>query len=185
MYHKSSAINGQSILESPIPDDDLPLVGMPSTGTQRHVHWWTCLWQHTQHGTGMCLSSNLTIHILNLYIVEAFPPDWNPSSSHQPMVYHKPPLPARALHTQRRASQHSDAGSANGTIVADPRVQELEEMVLALQQEIEETRQDRSGAQNGALMREMVGNHNDATGEHGQQENGNHGSVTMMSTTVV
>ena len=101
------------------------------------------------------------------------------------MIQRKPTLPVWASHgEQQQFSRQSDASSAHGTIVADPRVQELEEMVLALQQEIEETRQDRSGAQNGALMREMVSTRRESSNEHARRNDGDHGSVEM-STTVV
>ncbi|KAG6875893.1 hypothetical protein C0992_001889 [Termitomyces sp. T32_za158] len=96
------------------------------------------------------------------------------------MGQHKPSLPGWALHVaHQRTSQHSI-----DTIVADPRVHELEEMVLALQEEIEETRQNQSGAQNGALMRQMVTTaHHESLHERGQQEDG-HASMAI-STTVV
>ncbi|KAG6872659.1 hypothetical protein C0993_002017 [Termitomyces sp. T159_Od127] len=97
----------------------------------------------------------------------------------------KPTLPTWHL-TRQRASRQSDAGSATETVVEDPRVQELEDMVLALQQEIEETRQDRSGVENGALMRELVASRSETSNGHVQQEHGDydHGSVAV-STTVV
>ncbi|KAG6872819.1 hypothetical protein C0995_006301 [Termitomyces sp. Mi166 len=96
---------------------------------------------------------------LNLRAVEPFPlTESEPRSSDRPMVQRKPPLPVGGSYAlQRRASQHSDTGSANETIVVDPEVQELRELVVSLQQEIEETRQV-SGAQNGALMRDIVRN---------------------------
>ncbi|KAG6872190.1 hypothetical protein C0995_012119 [Termitomyces sp. Mi166 len=127
----------------------------------RHTRWWARIWQRTESRT-----------------LEAFPPNWNSSSNNRPMVQHKPPF------EQRRESHQSDAGSANETIVADPRVQELEELVISLQQEIEETRQDRYGAQNGALMRELVGSHSELPNERGRQENGDYVSVTMSATVV-
>ncbi|KAG6867552.1 hypothetical protein C0993_001298 [Termitomyces sp. T159_Od127] len=97
------------------------------------------------------------------------------------MIQHKPSLPGWALHAaQQRASIDSIE-----TVVADQRVHELEEMVLALQEEIEETRQNQAGAQNGALMRTMVTTSSELN-EHGDQlqENEDHASVAI-STTVV
>ncbi|KAG6860985.1 hypothetical protein C0995_005221 [Termitomyces sp. Mi166 len=171
VYHKSGAVNGRNV-ESPIPDHDLPLFGMTTTSdgvlpaTHRRVRWWARLWRHRQHGT-----------------LEAFPSNWNPSNSNRPMIQRKPPLPAWASRAGQRESRQSDTGTANETIIFDPRVQELEELVFSLQQEIEETRQDRSGAQNGALMRELVENHTELPNEHGR-ENGDHVSVTMSATVV-
>ncbi|KAG6883375.1 hypothetical protein C0993_006560 [Termitomyces sp. T159_Od127] len=94
------------------------------------------------------------------------------------MIQHKPSLPTWTLHVaQQRVSHHSIE-----TIVADPRVHELEEMVLALQEEIEVTRQNQSGVQNGALMRELVTTtRNDLLNEHGR-ENGDQGSVGISTT---
>ncbi|KAG6900012.1 hypothetical protein C0993_004195 [Termitomyces sp. T159_Od127] len=133
----------------------------PAT-TLRHAQWWTRLW-HTEPG-----------------IVEAFPPPL----SHRPMIQHKPSLPNWALPSH--AAQRTSFDSME-TIVADPRVHELEEMVLALQAEIEETRQNQSGTsgiQNGTLMRELVTTtHSGLLDEHSQfQENGDHDSVTMSTT---
>ncbi|KAG6867252.1 hypothetical protein C0993_005188 [Termitomyces sp. T159_Od127] len=94
------------------------------------------------------------------------------------MIQHKPSLPGWAL--QHQTSHHSVE-----TIVADPRVHELEEMVLALQEEIEETRQNQAGAQNGALMRELVTTTRSELNQRGQlQENEDYVSMAI-STTVV
>ncbi|KAG6877001.1 hypothetical protein C0993_011135 [Termitomyces sp. T159_Od127] len=109
--------------------------------------------------------------------LEAFPPNWNPSSSNQPMVQQKPPLPS-TLYAERQALRQSVTSSTNETIVADTRVQQLEELVVSLQREIEETRQV-YGAQNGALMRDLVEGHSESSNQHSQQEN-NHVSLGEM-----
>ncbi|KAG6901765.1 hypothetical protein C0995_008107 [Termitomyces sp. Mi166 len=172
VYHKSSTVNSQNV-ENPIPDHDLPLIGTTATSdgilpaTHQRARWWARLWRRRQPGT-----------------LEAFPSNWNPSSSNRPMIQWKPLLPAWASRAgQQRESHQSDTNTANETIIVDPRVQELEELVFSLQQEIEETRQDRSGAQNGALMRELVENHTELPNEH-SQESWDHASVTMSATVV-
>ncbi|KAG6876949.1 hypothetical protein C0993_011766 [Termitomyces sp. T159_Od127] len=94
-------------------------------------------------------------------IVEAFPPDYSPSSSRQSLVQHKPMLPVwNAYGEQQEASHQADAGSMNDT-TANLRLGVLEQMIRTLQQEIEETRRDRSGAQNEAPVRQLVGNRDD------------------------
>ncbi|KAG6878020.1 hypothetical protein C0993_000801 [Termitomyces sp. T159_Od127] len=162
VYNKPSFAHESSVVESPIHDEDLPFVGISATNRSR---WWERLWRHPRHGT-----------------VEAFPLNWDPSTR-QPMIRQKPILPNWNV-AQHRASRLSDAGSETETIAADPRLQELEDMVLALQEEIEETRQDRFGAQNGALMRALVTNRVETSDERGERDHGDHGSVAM-STTVV
>ncbi|KAH0580377.1 hypothetical protein J132_00121 [Termitomyces sp. J132] len=175
VYHKSSTVNGQNVQETPVSEHDLPSVDMITTSqeltaTRRIAHWWIRLWQRTEPGT-----------------VEAFPTNYNPSIARQSMVQRKPTLPVWASHgAQRRTSHQSNPNSENETIVpvVDPqRLQELEELVLSLQQEIEQSRQA-YGTQNGVLMREMVGNGSNTTIEHAQQGNEDRGSMTISATVV-
>ncbi|KAG6879182.1 hypothetical protein C0992_004540 [Termitomyces sp. T32_za158] len=105
--------------------------------------------------------------------VEAFPPDYTPSESHQSLVQRKPILPVWNSNVdQRRASHQTYAGSIDET-TADLRFGRLEQMILALQQEVEGTRRNRG--RNEAHMRQTVGN---------GRGNEYHDHDSMMSTIV-
>ncbi|KAG6901180.1 hypothetical protein C0995_015737 [Termitomyces sp. Mi166 len=176
--HKAGTVLGQHRF-SPIPDHDPPITTsatsdevMQSPTTRRHVGWWQHLLRRTRHGSGSL-------------DVSSFPPNvqaYQLGSFDQSMVHRKPALPDMPLDAlQSRTSRQSVAGSPNETIVVDPEVQELRDLVFSLQQEIEESRQVH-GVQNGALMREIVGHQTELLTEHGSQGNEDRGSVAMSST---
>ncbi|KAG6917202.1 hypothetical protein DXG01_003406 [Tephrocybe rancida] len=150
-------------IPDPSPMGASPIGLMQSPATHGRASRWTQLLRRTAPGT-----------------IDAFPlSPFSPPVQSPPSVQRKLALNGSAPLPQRPTSQDSDAASANDTIVADPQVQELEELVLELQRELRE----QAEARDGVPMREMVESRwpgNDL--ERERRGVGDGGSVAMSST---